>query len=142
MAIVAWTIPTDLEAQMIDHCVAGFPLESCGLFLGPVNADGTPAGEITKIWPSTNTEQSARIYTIDPKDMFEANKYGLQNDLEIIGVYHSHTHTQAYPSPTDIKQSVDPNWCYAIVSLEREDIDIKYFHIEKDRVDVIDCAKV
>jgi proteasome lid subunit RPN8/RPN11 len=36
---------------------------------------------------------------------------------EIIGVWHSHTHTDAYPSPTDVRQSVDPAWLYVIVSL-------------------------
>ena len=37
--------------------------------------------------------------------------------LEIIGVVHSHTHTEAYPSPTDVAQAPDPSWHYVIVSL-------------------------
>jgi proteasome lid subunit RPN8/RPN11 len=37
---------------------------------------------------------------------------------EIIGVWHSHTHTDAYPSATDVRQAVDPAWCYVIVSLK------------------------
>ena len=36
---------------------------------------------------------------------------------EIVGVWHSHTHTDAYPSPTDVRQAVDPTWWYVIVSL-------------------------
>ena len=36
---------------------------------------------------------------------------------EIVGVWHTHTHTDAYPSPTDVRQAVDPAWWYAIVSL-------------------------
>jgi proteasome lid subunit RPN8/RPN11 len=36
---------------------------------------------------------------------------------EIVGVWHSHTHTDPYPSPTDVRQAVDPSWIYAIVSL-------------------------
>ncbi len=33
---------------------------------------------------------------------------------------HSHTHTDAYPSPTDVAQAPDPNWHYVIVSLRQE----------------------
>jgi [CysO sulfur-carrier protein]-S-L-cysteine hydrolase len=33
---------------------------------------------------------------------------------------HSHTHTEAYPSPTDIDQAPVPDWHYLIVSLKRE----------------------
>ena len=40
--------------------------------------------------------------------------------MDIVGVMHSHTHTNAYPSPTDVAQAVDPSWHYVIVSLEDE----------------------
>ena len=36
---------------------------------------------------------------------------------EILGVVHSHTHTEGYPSPTDIRQAPDPQWHYVIISL-------------------------
>ena len=46
---------------------------------------------------------------------------GMENrDVDIIGVWHSHTHTDAYPSPTDIRQAVDPMWVYVIVSMRDE----------------------
>ncbi len=34
-----------------------------------------------------------------------------------MGVFHSHTHTDAYPSPTDVAQATDPGWHYVLVSL-------------------------
>ena len=37
--------------------------------------------------------------------------------LEVLGVFHSHTHSEAYPSPTDIAQAPDPTWHYVLVSL-------------------------
>jgi proteasome lid subunit RPN8/RPN11 len=37
----------------------------------------------------------------------------------VVGVVHSHTHTEPYPSPTDVAQAVDPVWHYVIVSLKR-----------------------
>jgi proteasome lid subunit RPN8/RPN11 len=36
-------------------------------------------------------------------------------------VWHSHTHTDAYPSVTDVRQAVDASWIYAIVSLKYGD---------------------
>ncbi len=33
---------------------------------------------------------------------------------------HSHTHTEPYPSPTDVAQAPDPAWHYVIVSLRAE----------------------
>ena len=42
---------------------------------------------------------------------------------EIVGVWHSHTHTDAYPSPTDVRQAVDPAWLYVIVCLRHGEPD-------------------
>jgi proteasome lid subunit RPN8/RPN11 len=36
---------------------------------------------------------------------------------DIMGVFHSHTHSDAYPSPTDVAQALDPGWHYVLVSL-------------------------
>ena len=49
--------------------------------------------------------------------------------LEIVGVYHSHTHTEAWPSPTDVRQAVDPSWLYVIVSLKDGDPVLRGFRI-------------
>ena len=57
---------------------------------------------------------------------------------EIIGVWHSHTHTDAYPSPTDIRQAVDPMWIYVIVSL-RDDVPMLRAYRIRDGV-VAECA--
>ena len=127
------TISRAREHEMTAHCTQGFPLEACGLLLGPLQ-DGHPSGTITEIWPSKNVEESARVYSVDPKDLFEATRYANQQGLDIVGVYHSHTHTQAYPSPTDIAQAVDAQWCYVIVSLAEEEIDVRYFFIREGNV--------
>jgi proteasome lid subunit RPN8/RPN11 len=38
----------------------------------------------------------------------------------VIGVFHSHTNTDPYPSPTDVAQAPDPAWHYVVVSLRDE----------------------
>ena len=39
--------------------------------------------------------------------------------FEVMGSVHSHTHTEPFPSPTDVAQAPDPGWHYVIVSLKR-----------------------
>ena len=43
-----------------------------------------------------------------------------ERGFELMGVMHSHTHTDAFPSPTDIDRAPDPAWHYVIVSPKRE----------------------
>jgi proteasome lid subunit RPN8/RPN11 len=100
---------------MIGHLYDGLPDEACGL-LG-----GRPAsGRVDRFYPTANTAASSRVYTVDAKDHLRADRDAEDRGLEIIGVVHSHTHTEAYPSPTDVAQAPDPSWHYVIVSLKRE----------------------
>jgi proteasome lid subunit RPN8/RPN11 len=57
------------------------------------------------------------VYTVDPKAFLVADREAAKSGHDVIGVYHSHTHTEAYPSPTDVAQAPDPGWHYVLVSL-------------------------
>jgi [CysO sulfur-carrier protein]-S-L-cysteine hydrolase len=101
--------------QMVGHAYDGLPDEACGL-LG-----GDPAtGRVSVFYPCRNAAASSRVYTVDPGDHLRADRDAEGRGLEIVGVMHSHTHTEAYPSPTDVAQAPDPAWHYVIVSLKRE----------------------
>jgi len=104
-------------ATIIGNCYDGLPEEACGLLIGPWGSDGTPTGVISRAYPCRNADASARTYTVDPRDMLAAGRAAEALGHEIVGVWHSHTHTDAYPSPTDVRQAVDPAWWYPIVSL-------------------------
>ena len=59
-----------------------------------------------------------------------------QKEWELVGIYHSHTHTEAYPSKTDVELAFYPDALYFIVSLEnREAPVIRAFRINDGRVD-------
>ena len=108
---------------VLGHCLDGFPDEACGLLSGPFappDADGParPTGVVTEVHPCRNADASARTYTVDPHDYLRADRAARAVDTEIIGVWHSHTHTDAYPSATDVRKAVDAAWIYAIVSLK------------------------
>jgi proteasome lid subunit RPN8/RPN11 len=54
---------------------------------------------------------------------------------------HSHTHTEAYPSPTDVAAAPDPDWHYLIVTLKRENPEMRTFRIRQGEIAEIDvCA--
>ena len=106
--------PAAAYAEMIAHAEAGYPLEACGLLVGEGN-------RVHRFVPCTNEAASARVYTIPGKEMLRAERQAEDDGLALIGVFHSHTHSQAYPSPTDVAQAPDPEWHYVIVSLRATD---------------------
>jgi [CysO sulfur-carrier protein]-S-L-cysteine hydrolase len=104
-------------ATIVGHCYDGLPNEACGLLVGPLGGNGEPTGVVTAARPCRNSDASAVTYTVDPRDMLAAMRAAEARGDEIIGVWHSHTHTDPYPSPTDVRQAADPAWMYVIVSL-------------------------
>lgn len=106
----------DQYRRIVAHCYFGLPDEACGLLAGTV-VDGEATGFVSEVYPTVNTDASARSYTVDGRDYLRASRDAEARGDEIIGVWHSHTHTDAYPSDTDVRRAVDPMWVYVIVSL-------------------------
>lgn len=100
----------NLLDEMIAHARRDVPDECCGVVAGK-------DGKVVKLYPSTNEEKSPVKYRIPPKELFNAIKDIESQGLDLIGMYHSHTHTEAYPSPTDIKLAFWPESIYFIISL-------------------------
>ena len=108
------SIPSESLDRIAEHAFACFPEECCGLLVGDRATNTT-----VRFVPTTNVAHSAKVYTIDPKEHLRAELAAEADGLEVIGVVHSHTHTEAYPSPTDVAQAVDPGWHYVIVTIMR-----------------------
>ena len=98
--------------EMIGHAYDGLPDEACGLLVGRFQ----PIANVAGFRAVRNADESSRTYSIDGRDLLQAEKEAEATGLEIVGVMHSHTHTTAYPSPTDVERSW-PGWHYVIVSL-------------------------
>jgi proteasome lid subunit RPN8/RPN11 len=120
-------------AAILGSCYDGLPDEACGLLIGPM-VDGAPTGAISEARPCRNADASAMTYTVDPRDMLAAMRAAEARGDEIVGVWHSHTHTEAYPSPTDVRQSVDPAWFYVIVSLRDDAPMLRSYRIRNDEI--------
>lgn len=113
--------------RMVADCLNGYPLEACGLLIG----EGT---QVKQVYPARNEAQSARVYTVHPLDMLHADQHAEAAGLEIVGVYHSHTRSEAFPSPTDVAQAPDPGWLYVLVSLRLEIEEVRGYRIEHGNI--------
>jgi proteasome lid subunit RPN8/RPN11 len=117
------TLRADQRDIIVATCIRALPNEGCGLLLG------TPDGAVTEVLPSRNVADSARFYEIDSRVLLQAYRRSEVEGLSVIGAFHSHTHSGAYPSPTDVAQAPDPLWHYVLVSLRDVTTEIRSFHV-------------
>ncbi len=104
------------------------PNECCGVLAGR-------DGRVEKLFPALNSEESPDRYNVDPDDLFRIYRECDANGWDFLAIYHSHTHTEAYPSPTDVSLAAWPDSAYIIVSLADSDSPVvRAFHIEDGRV--------
>ncbi len=113
---------------MIEHARREAPLECCGILAGK-------NGLVEKIFETRNQEQSPIRYSISPQDQIKVFENLEKESLEMIGVYHSHTHTEAYPSETDLKMAFYPEIASIIISLKDKIPVVKAFRVNKEKID-------
>ncbi len=130
---VPLVFPAPAYAAMIGHIYDGYPLEACGLLVGT-------GYRVTRFVPCDNLAASAKLYTIDPRQHLRAERQADDEGLEVIGVVHSHTHSEPYPSPTDVTQAPDPGWHYVIVSLKREAPETRSYRIVDGSISEVPVA--
>ena len=115
------TIPATLVQALIDHARAGYPNEACGLVIGDrPAADG---GRPLRFEATANKAASPYRYEIDPDDLYRLSIATDDADETFWAIVHSHTHTPAVPSPTDIGLAFYPDALYVLVSLADDQAD-------------------
>ena len=114
--------------EMIAHAREEDPNECCGILAGV-------DGRVMRAYPTRNTEASPVKYLIDSGDMFKAYKDAEDNGWEFLAFYHSHTFSEAYPSPTDVRLASWPDSLYILVSLRNpESPQVRGFYIVDGRI--------
>ena len=114
-------IPAALVQAVIDQARAEDPNEACGLIVGDrPAADG---GHALRYEAARNKAASPYRYEIDPTDLSRISVAADDADEVIWGIVHSHTHTPAVPSPTDIGLAFYPDALYLLVSLSEGEAD-------------------
>jgi proteasome lid subunit RPN8/RPN11 len=124
-------LPAAIRDEMVAACLDEYPLEACGL-LGGVE-DPAGASSITASYPAHNAAASSRVYTVEPRDLLRADRAAEAAGVALLGVWHSHTHTDAYPSPTDVAQAPDPDWHYVLISLRDDEPVVRSYRIRDGR---------
>lgn len=111
------------RAEIVAHALEGRPNEVCGLL-------GGKDGQVMRVYRATNKEHSPVRYEIDPRDLIRIFRDLEEHDLQLVGIYHSHVFTEAYPSATDVRLAYYPEALYFLVSLMDEDRPVlRAFHI-------------
>ena len=110
------TIPQAHADDMIAHARQEDPNECCGILAGKDAA-------VANIYRIKNSTPSPYRYVMEPQEMLNAMRDADANDWDITAFYHSHTHSPAYPSPTDVRMAQQSGWLgddvyYILVSLE------------------------
>jgi proteasome lid subunit RPN8/RPN11 len=80
--------------EMVAHAVDGLPNEACGLIAGE-------GGRAVRHYPMKNAEESPTVYRFDAKEHLDVITEVEDKGWDLLAFWHSHTHTEAYPSATD-----------------------------------------
>ena len=117
-------ISQSLIDEMVAHAREDLPNECCGMI-------GGRDGVATRVVRDENAAASPLRYEMDPQGQYDALKAIEDGGEELIGIYHSHTRSAAYPSQTDVNEArMWPEQAYVIVSLENDEApDVKAFDL-------------
>jgi proteasome lid subunit RPN8/RPN11 len=116
-------IPETIYHEIIEYCRACYPYEACGILAGD-------SIQVRKFYKAANTEKSSYSYLIDAQEQFKIMKDMRENNLSLTAILHSHPASPAYPSPRDISLAFYEDSVYIIVSLIKNEPEIRGFIIK------------
>jgi len=129
--------------EMIRHARREYPNEACGLLAGKACPEqGRRDGRVERVYRMTNAEHSPVTYRLDPEEQCRAFTEIEEEGRDLLAIYHSHSHSPAYPSATDLELAFYPDSLYLIISLaDRDQPTIRAFRIvegvvEEERVEI------
>lgn len=110
-------IPDKQLQKMHQHAETDYPNECCGFFYGQEQAGEIRQIQVVQKVKNAKQGDQSRRFQIDPNDYRKAEKYAIDHDLDLLGVYHSHPDHPAEPSEHDRKVAM-PWFSYVIVSVQ------------------------
>ncbi|MFN0096161.1 MAG: Mov34/MPN/PAD-1 family protein [Dehalococcoidia bacterium] len=117
---------SDIEA-MLAHALEDAPVECCGLL-------AAAQGAVVSVHRAKNREASRYRFSIDPLETRKLTDKMEDAGAELAGFYHSHTGSEAKPSPTDIRMMgplFGPPYVHFVLGVaDRERPHARAFYIE------------
>jgi proteasome lid subunit RPN8/RPN11 len=132
MSVPVLKIREELLRRIHAHGVETYPYECCGALLG---RDGDLLREVLDLLPLENRRNDSprNRFEVTPADVLLAEKTARQNNIELLGWYHSHPDAPARPSEFD-REHAWPWYSYIIVSVQqREPRDTTSWRLRDDR---------
>ncbi len=114
--------------EIVDQGLREFPNECCGLI-------ASEGGAPVKVFPMRNADASPATYRLDGVEQLHVFDELDERGWDLWAIYHSHTHSDAYPSETDVRLAFYPEARYMLVSLaDREHPVVRSFFIREGEV--------
>lgn len=96
---------------ILTHIRKNYPNEACGILAGK-------DGRVDKVYKMKNADNSPETFIMEPKEQLQVMKEIRGLGLEMLGIYHSHLVSDAYPSRHDVELAFYPEVSYVIISLK------------------------
>jgi proteasome lid subunit RPN8/RPN11 len=82
------------------HAKKASPNESCAILFGKIEKDHF---RVNDIFLTENVENSPVNFTISKDELIKGYQEAEKRKLDVVGIFHSHPSSEAYPSVTDQK---------------------------------------
>lgn len=121
------SIPRPLVNQMLHHAQQSPDQEVCGLI-------GARDNKAASCYPVRNIAYNQTFrYELDPKQQLDAMRKMRSEGEDLFAIYHSHPHSQAKPSKTDIAMANYPEALYLIISLNTKGVlELRGFYLNRE----------
>ena len=86
--------------KLVTHAISEQPSESCAMLFGKKVGDNW---NVKEVFLTQNIDDSQTNFTISPEELLKGYQIAQKNQLEVVGVFHSHPNSDAIPSNTDKK---------------------------------------
>jgi proteasome lid subunit RPN8/RPN11 len=127
-------ISADLLAELVAHAREEYDAECCGLLAYTAAEDGERPRAV-RVHRARNVFASRKRFEIDGLELMHTIEEFEDAGLELGAIYHSHTHTDPYPSQTDINFAANwPGLEWVIVGLAGPEPEVRCFVIDDARV--------
>jgi [CysO sulfur-carrier protein]-S-L-cysteine hydrolase len=109
--------------EIVEQGLREFPNECCGVIAA---ADGDPV----KVFSMANADASPATYRLDGKEQLQVFDEMDARGWDLWAIFHSHTHSEAYPSETDVRLAFYAEARYIVLGLaDRENPVMRSFSI-------------
>lgn len=113
---------SDLKEIVLD-CDERSPLEACGILAGRITHQYQDVQrKVLEIYSCRNELNSTSRYELGAEEQYEIFRQIDDLDLDLIGFYHSHPHSDSRPSTFDREIANYYGYAYVIVSLRPREV--------------------